>query len=66
MELMDKKYLRVGTSNVTALLCKMKCLKFDSKNVEKHLEEFDKIAVELKLISLEISAVILAQNLLDM
>ena len=40
-------------------------MKFDSKNVEKHLEEFDKIAVQLKLIGHEISAVILAQNLLD-
>ena len=43
----------------------MKCLKLDSKNVEKHLEEFNKIVVQLKLISHDISAVILAQNLLD-
>ena len=44
----------------------MKTLKFEGKNVEKHLKDFVGIAIQPGLLGLEISGFILAQNFLDM
>lgn len=62
---LDTNYLRAGNTTVASLLRQLKYIKYDGKDLESHIAQFEGIATQLALLQHPISSVQLAFDLMD-